>query len=148
MRCVTILIASTALLKLSSVPAFAQQAPASITATSASGSATVEIIDLKRTDEGNTLTIRGVFKNNADTPADLDVNYLSLIDFKNKKRYLVIKDAEYPHQCICSTPDGSTKVQQGSSVRFWAKLPAPPESVTAMSLAWSSLEPVSIPIRQ
>jgi hypothetical protein len=143
--------ATAILLVGSGVATFAQQVPTSIITYAASGS-TVEVIDLKRTDDGSTLTLRGVFTNKTDKEIRLNVKDISLIDFKNKKKYLVISDRDL---CVCSTPIPGPEVafsgqlpvvKEGSSLRFWAKFAAPPESVTALSFVWGSVEPLTIRI--
>ena len=121
----------------------AQQLSKPVVAIFVSGSI-AEVTDLKRTDEGNTLTLRGIYTNKSSKDIRLDVSELSLVDFKNKKKYLVITVPVGP--CICSTQGSYPVIQQGESTRFWAKIAAPPEAVTAMSLVWGSAEPVLIPI--
>ncbi len=113
-----------------------------ITTTFASGN-TIDVTSLRRTDGGATLTLSGVYNNKSSRGISVDVGDISFIDFKNLKKYLVIRDSS--NGCICSTP-GYTEVGENSSMRFWAKFPAPPEAVTSLSLVWGSAEPTLIPV--
>jgi hypothetical protein len=98
----------------------------------------------ERTDEGTTITLNGVYNSKINRAIFLDASDIKLIDFKNRKEYLVIRDDQ--NQCICSTNAGTFQVAEGTSVGFWAKFAAPPEAVTALSLVWTTAEPVVIPI--
>jgi len=58
------------------------------------------------------------------------VSGVYLIDGVNKKRYLVMRDAD--GKCICF--DTLTYVEPKSSVTVWAKFPAPPADVGKMTV--------------
>lgn len=143
MKTTMVLTAVTLLLGVYGLPVVAQQVPTPVATTFVSGEV-VEAIELKRTEDGSALTLRGTLSNKTDRNAFLDAREISLIDFKNKKKYMVIRDSA--RNCVCSTPDSSVIVSEGRSIRFWAQFAAPPENVTAMSLAWPSAEPILIPI--
>ena len=53
------------------------------------------------------------------------VDGIYLIDAANKKKYLVVKDAD--KHCLCSR--NLEYVSPKGSVNLWAKFPAPPDSV-------------------
>jgi hypothetical protein len=53
-----------------------------------------------------------------------------LIDAANKKKYLVVYDAD--NHCICSRE--SNNIAPKSSANLWAKFPAPPDNVTKIGV--------------
>jgi hypothetical protein len=61
-----------------------------------------------------------------------------LIDVPNKKKYFVVIDTD--GHCICSreVPDVTPK----SSLNFWAKFPAPPDSVTKIGVVVPHFQPL------
>jgi hypothetical protein len=61
-----------------------------------------------------------------------------LIDVPNKKKYFVVIDTD--GRCICSreVPDVAAK----SSLNFWAKFPAPPDSVTKIGVVVPHFQPM------
>ena len=90
------------------------------------------VTELKRT-SGDTITLKFMI-HNAGTTTDYVMNRqhdIELVDAVNKKKYLVIKDAD--GNCLC-TPGGAD-VKPGSQVSIWAKFPAPPAEVTKVSVA-------------
>jgi hypothetical protein len=116
---------------------------AAATITLDSFGSTAEIRDLKRNGEYGTLLLRGKYNNRANRDVNFDVSGLILIDLKDRREYLVIKDDR--NTCICSTREFTT-VKGGLSVYFWAYFPAPPETVTAINLLWGNAEPIPVMI--
>jgi len=82
-------------------------------------------------------TLRFTVLNEADTPLNYNtmrdpnngeggsVDGIYLIDAANKKKYLVVKDAD--KHCLCSR--NLEHFASKSSANLWAKFPAPPDSV-------------------
>jgi hypothetical protein len=110
----------------------------------------VIVRDLKR-DEGGTVTLRFQLLNDGEKPmktygvlGDLfTLDKVHLIDAKNKKKYLVVKDSA--HKCLCS--ELKQDVVKGSKFNLWAKFPAPPADVQKISVIVPAFEPVeSVPI--
>lgn len=102
----------------------------------------IDVKDLKRASDG-TVMMRFTVFNDGDnalilndlmkaegTPDWHSVDGVYLLDSAGKKKYLVIRDAE--RHCVCSRnlPDIPAK----SSANFWARFPAPPDSVEKISI--------------
>jgi hypothetical protein len=113
-----------------------------------------EVQQLKR-DTGGTLTLRFAIINDSDDKfgdgcafraSGKECGYISgvyLIDAANKKKYTVINDAE--GRCICASVD---KIEPHSRINFWAKFPAPPPNVQAISVAIPQFIPIDdVPIK-
>lgn len=59
-----------------------------------------------------------------------NIGGVHLLDAANKKKYLVMRDSK--KNCVCS---GKLKdLQAGKSLNLWAKFPAPPADVQAVSI--------------
>lgn len=113
----------------------------------------IEVRDLKR-DEGGTITLRFQFLNEGDAEISscsfkdsMDscgvVGGIHLIDAVNKKKYLVVRDAQ--KKCVCS--NGVDSIRKGGSSNAWAKFPAPPDTVQKITVVVPGFEPIeSVPI--
>lgn len=66
------------------------------------------------------------------------VGGIHLLDPVNKKKYLVVRDAE--NDCLCSR--NLSKVEAGSRMPLWAKFPAPPPDVKALSIVIPHFPPM------
>ena len=114
--------------------------------------ARIDIKDLKR-DEGGTVTLRfQLTTEDQRTFGECDlrdigancgeVNGVHLIDAVNKKKYLVVRDAN--RACLCSGFKGLAK---GQRANLWAKFPAPPEGVRKVTVIVPGFEPIEgVPI--
>lgn len=99
----------------------------------------VDVTQLKR-DSGGTVTLKFTLVNDSDK--DLGMTYymtesdnssvsgVHLVDAVGKKKYFVLRDAE--NVCICSKSIGT--VEAKTSANYWAKFPAPPETVEKISV--------------
>lgn len=152
--------------QLSSPPATdaapaAQPAPAAEAAPAAAPNALVQehetgvevtLVEAKRTG-GDSLTVKWRYRNT--TPKDvkiskggtswLDTYQLTadafLIDAANKKKYLVITDAEnYPLASKHGDWQGVT-LAPGQTLSAWAKFPAPPADVEKISVTLAGVSP-------
>ena len=113
----------------------------------------IEIRDLKR-DEGGTLTLRFQFINEGDHEISScsfkdssdncgTVGGVHLIDAGNKKKYLVVRDAQ--KKCVCS--NGVDSLRKGDRSNAWAKFPAPADAVQKITVVVAGFEPVeNVPI--
>jgi hypothetical protein len=109
-----------------------------------------DILSLKRT-EGGLLTLRIAFANdsggeikNKEFPGGGAVDRLALFDFANKRKYPVLYTSD--GACLCTTLNPLTASAPGTRI-LWAKFPAPPASVTRVSLMFPDAEPVDdVPI--
>jgi hypothetical protein len=109
-----------------------------------------DILSLKRT-EGGLLTLRIAFANetggeikNKAFPGGGWVEKIALFDFANKRKYPVLFTSD--GACLCTTLNPLTSSPPGTRV-MWAKFPAPPTSVTRVSLMFPDDEPVDdVPI--
>ena len=115
-----------------------------------------QILELKR-GPGDSVTLKFRLRNNTgkdQNPIDKhftkynrsDVGNVSLVDYINKKRYLVMKDSD--GSCICS--NGTYKVHTlaaGESREFWAKFASPPANITKISIILPGAAPIDdVPI--
>jgi len=104
----------------------------------------VEVRALKR-DGGATVTVQFAVINDSDAKFSAStqlgatshgngdyqtVSGVQLIDPVNKKKYLVVRDAE--KKCVCST--GVYAVAAKSRSNLWAKFPAPPDDVKKITV--------------
>jgi hypothetical protein len=109
-----------------------------------------DILSLKRT-EGGLLTLRIAFANetggeikNKAFPGGGAVERIALFDFAHKRKYPVLFTSD--GACLCTTLNPFTASAPGTRV-LWAKFPAPPASVTRVSLMFPDDEPVDdVPI--
>jgi hypothetical protein len=130
------------------------QAQGVFSAESQNPGARIDIKDLKR-DEGGTVTLRFQLSSEGqrtlgncdlrDAPggaACREVNGVHLIDAVNKKKYLVVRDAN--KACLCSGFEG---LEKGQRANLWAKFPAPPEGVQKVTVIVPGFEPLEgVPI--
>jgi hypothetical protein len=115
----------------------------------------IEVRDLKRGD-GDTVTLRLRLVNESGGQFDASCEMREygandncgtfsgayLIDAANKKKYLVVRDAE--GNCVCS---GVKNLEDGKKMNIWATYPAPPAEVTEMTLVVPLFEPIEgVPI--
>ena len=110
----------------------------------------VVITSLKR-DAGGTVTVRFQLINDGEKEVStygvfgeyFGLEYLSLVDTANKKKYLVVKDSA--GGCLCS--NFKADVVPGSRFNLWAKFPAPPDTVQKITVVIPTFEPIeSVPI--
>ena len=115
---------------------------AGVTAESSTPGYRAEAVELKRDGSGGvTLTLK--IYNDADKKGDLScelraeggeackqITGVYLIDGVNKKRHLVMRDAD--GKCICT--DTLSNVDPKGSVTVWAKFPEPPNEVSKMTV--------------
>lgn len=133
-------------------PVQAQQG--GLSAESQKPGARIDIKDLKR-DEGGTVTLRFQLNNESgevfgecalrDPGAGCaEVNGVHLIDAANKKKYLVVRDAN--KACVCSTFP-YPGLAKGQRANLWAKFPAPPDGVQKVTVIVPGFEPIEgVPI--
>lgn len=108
---------------------------------------TAELLSVKRGD-GGTITMQFKFTNPTDKPIEVSQvghynndNIASLVyyvDPKNRKKYLVIKDEE---KKPLSSDMQYLKLAANASKAGWAKFPAPPADVTAITVYLPSAPP-------
>ena len=102
---------------------------------------TVEVSPLKRT--GNTVTLNFKYTNGGDEETSINKladmhkkdleNAIYFVDNENKKKYLVVRDAE--GKALAADLDwNATKMPPGKSKKAWAKFPAPPADVNAVTV--------------
>jgi hypothetical protein len=110
----------------------------------------VTLLELKRT-SGDTITARWRYRNTDNDNKRLtegtgwtDSWKLAwdsyLIDGTNKKKYMVLKDAE-GKPIAASHGSGSIKLAAGKTLNTWAKYPAPPENVQKITLFLPGVAP-------
>lgn len=129
---------------LSAAQAEAGSAPVKVSV--ADPSVELNVTDLKRTDDGATLTLHALASNASGASVELGhVSEMYLIDFRNRRKYMVITDSSLA--CLCA-PDGAATVPASGQLKLWAKFPAPPEGVSAMSFGWGGAEPVAVQIER
>lgn len=102
----------------------------------------LDVTEVKR-GSGSTLMVKLTIVNEAtesfvfghnlvdkDTNDYGNISGVYLLDQANKKKYLVMRDSE--KNCVCS---GKLKdLEAGKTINLWAKFPAPPEGVQAVSI--------------
>jgi hypothetical protein len=110
----------------------------------------LELTSVQKT--GDTIMVRFKYISTRDKPTRIDketgqqVNDMYYVDAKNKKKYPIIKDTE-------SKPLSSNleylEVGAGETKAGWAKFPAPPPDVTAISVYIPGAPPFeNVPIAQ
>jgi hypothetical protein len=107
------------------------------------------VTSIKR-DSGGTVTLRIQLvndgKQNVKTYGVLgdlfSLDAVTLVDTANKKKYLVVKDAE--KKCVCS--DFHEDLKPGTRFNVWAMYPAPPANVQKINVLVPGFEPVEAPI--
>lgn len=108
----------------------------------------LEVTELKRT-SGDTLTLKFAMTNTgATTNTYITGTHMAdiyLIDAANKKKYMTLKDSE--GKCVCT--NGTAYVKPGERVSAYAKFPAPPPEVKAISVNIAGFIPLDdVPISQ
>jgi len=112
----------------------------------------IALMEVRRT-SGNTVTVRWQYRNTGTSGLNVDelwngysiADRVYLIDPGNKKKYLVVRDAE-------NTPIASdhrdNHIPAGKSTGAWARFPAPPADVTKITVAIPSAPPFEdVPIK-
>ncbi|WP_349239688.1 hypothetical protein [Streptomyces sp. CC208A] len=113
-------------------------------------------ITLAERDEGGFLTIKGVLKNSADSPAVLPAKMrgdetevvkhgkslggATLVDPVGKKRYYVLRDTDGRPL----TTTGLDSLGPGKSTAVFMQFPAPPASTTEVSFQLPTFEPATL----
>jgi hypothetical protein len=105
----------------------------------------MEILSLKR-GEGGMLTLRVAFVNesggqvqNSMLPGKGNVENFALLDYTNRRKYLVVRDSG--GSCLCTSLNPYKATDPGRVV-LWAKFAAPPESVDHVTLLMPDAEPL------
>jgi hypothetical protein len=109
---------------------------------------TLQVTELKRT-SGDTLTLKFAMSNTGTTTdtylTGTKLSEIYLIDAANKKKYMTLKDSE--GKCVCT--NGTDYVKPGMRVSAYAKFPAPPPEVKAISVNIPDFIPIDdVPISQ
>ncbi|MFF1715786.1 hypothetical protein [Streptomyces sp. NPDC058268] len=68
----------------------------------------------------------------------------SIVDRKNKKRYMALLDSN--ERCLCSERTGS--IDKGKTKQLYASFEAPPSDVKEVDLALANLSVVTVPIQE
>jgi hypothetical protein len=113
--------------------------------------ARTEILSLKRS-EGGMLTLRYAIVNASGEaipfnhfPGCCGSSATSLVDYVNRKKYLVITDSS--GECLCTAIQNSFNDIDAPRRILFAKFPAPPESVSHIAVLFTGAEPVEdVPI--
>ena len=111
----------------------------------------VELTAVQKT--GDTIIVRFKYINPGEKPADIHAqiqgqvyNLIYYVDTKNKKKYLVVRDTQ--NNPLCSSMQ-DLSVSPGETKSCWAKFPAPPSDVTAISVYVPGAPPFeNVPITQ
>lgn len=105
---------------------------------------TLDVTQLKR-DRGNTITLRFTVRNGSSESLAFSSNWMGdhqissdyravggihLLDPVNNQKYFVVRDSE--RTCVCSRD--VQDLAPGQSVNLWAKFPAPPAGVEAVTI--------------
>ncbi len=121
-------------------------------ADSETGGVKVVVQELKRT-SGGTVSMKFTIANGSDKPvgsgyefADKDhdiidhgsVGGVQLIDEGGKKKYFVVRDTD--GKCVCSQK--IKEVKPGDSENFWARFPAPPDTVQKITVIVPHFQPM------
>jgi hypothetical protein len=113
--------------------------------------ARTEILSLKR-NEGGMVTLRFAFVKTSAEPIPFTAfpgccgqNATTLVDYTNRKKYLIITDSS--GECLCTAISNALNdIDTGRRIIF-AKFPAPPESVNKIAVIFAGSEPVDdVPI--
>jgi hypothetical protein len=139
--CLLAVLAIVAIFSSSSAPA----QPSALIGDGVKSGQRIEIRDLKR-DDGGTVTLRFQLINDGekDTISCCGiVDNVYLIDAANKKKYLVVRDAQ--GNCVCAT--GLPILGKGDRANAWAKFQAPPDGVQRVMVVVPGFEPVeAVPV--
>ncbi len=136
------------LLGLVSTPLLAAPAPELSGEGQAVG--TKVVITSIRREAGGTATLRFQLVNGSDQKIStygvlgqfFTTDLVTLIDAANKKKYLVVKDAQ--GKCVCS--ELKQDAVAGSRFNLFATFPAPPAGVEKITVVVPGFEPVEAPI--
>jgi hypothetical protein len=114
----------------------------------------IEVRELKRGDGGTvTLRLRLVNESGDEFAANCNMRETGnddcgdftgayLLDAANKKKYLVVRDAD--QKCVCSRVDN---IADGKKMNLWATYPAPPADVEKVTVIVPLFEPIEgVPI--
>jgi predicted secreted protein len=134
---------------LALIPASVLAAAAEISAEGQMPGSKIIVTSVKR-DSAGTVTLRLQLVNEGKQKVktygvlgDLfSLDAVTLVDTANKKKYLVVKDAE--KKCVCS--DFKEDLNPGTRFNVWAMYPAPPANVQKINVLVPGFEPVEAPI--
>jgi len=117
----------------------------------------VVVQELKRT-SGGTVAMKFTITNGSDKAVGGGYDYgdkdheiidhgsvggVQLVDEAGKKKYFVVRDTG--GKCVCS--QGIKEVQPGQSENFWARFPAPPDTVQKITVIVPHFQPMDdVPI--
>ena len=111
-----------------------------------------EVTELKRT-SGGTVSLKFAMINDSDKDVSFGYAFVEpgkdivdfagiggvhLIDAVGKKKYFVARDSE--SKCVCS--QHVADIRKGSRANLWAKFPAPPDDVQAISVVIPHFSPM------
>jgi hypothetical protein len=140
-----------ALLVVSGTPLLAAPAaPApEISAEGQAAGSKVVITGIRR-DAAGTVTLRFQLVNGSDKEIKtygvlgnlFTTDLVTLIDSANKKKYMVVKDAQ--GKCVCS--ELKDDVVAGSRFNLFAMFPAPPANIEKITVVVPGFEPVEAPV--
>jgi hypothetical protein len=122
----------------------------------------IDVTELKRV-SGNMVSLKFVLVNDSNAGIPISYNFLPavespsqmgqdtdsiagvyLTDTAGATKYTVVRDAH--GLCVCSTGLGT--VGSKSKVNLWAKFPAPPDSVTKLTVTLPHFQPVEdVPLK-
>ena len=122
----------------------------------------IDVTELKRV-SGNMVSLKFVLVNDSNAGIPISYNFLPavespsqmgqdtdsiagvyLTDTAGATKYTVVRDAK--GLCVCST--GLSTVGSKSKVNLWAKFPAPPDSVTKLTVTLPHFQPVEdVPLK-
>lgn len=121
------------------------------------GGVKVVVQELKRT-SGGTVSMKFSIANGSDKPVGGGYEYgdrdheildhstvggVQLIDEAGKKKYFVVRDTG--GKCVCS--QGIKEVKPGQTENFWARFPAPPDTVQKITVIVPHFQPMDdVPI--
>ena len=105
----------------------------------------MEVLSLRR-GEGGMLTLRVAYVNesggqvrNNVLPGKGYVENFALLDYANRRKYLVVRDSG--GGCLCTSLNPFEATEPGRRV-LWAKFAAPPKSVDHVTLLMPDAEPI------
>jgi hypothetical protein len=132
--------AALATLCLVGAPAFVSAAEPVASTDGETSGLSIQVQELKLV-SGGTLMLKFTIKNSSDKATDLfytmhgtegqTVDGIYLVDIPGKKKYLVVRDSE--NHCLCSRAI-ERNLAPNASAAFWAKFPAPPDSVQKIGI--------------
>lgn len=113
---------------------------------------TIELTAVER--KGNVLTVRWTVRNAGASLHEVEFAFKGtnvttyVVDEENGTKYYILTDKEgNPLASITWTYGIKERIEPGTAKRYWAKFPAPPPEVTAVSVFFSEAEPLEdVPI--